>query len=83
MIENFLDKGTYDILEFKLDVDYRGRSLIRLIGVGKSQEKDVEFEIKIRPSVIHGWPALKDVDEPEPEPEKRGPGRPRKIEADE
>jgi len=83
MVKKLLDQGTYDILELKLDVDYRGRSIIRLIGVGRSQEEDIEFEISIRPSVIHGWPVIKEKSEPEPKvekpeakPEKRGPGRP-------
>lgn len=79
MVKKLLDQGTYDILEFKLDVDYRGRSVIRLIGVGRSQEEDIEFEISIRPSVIHGWPVIKDIPEKIEEvakPEKRGPGRP-------
>ena len=83
MVKKLLDQGTYDILEFKLDVDYRGRSVIRLIGVGRSHEEDIEFEIRIRPSVIHGWPVIKEIpdipEKPKPEkpkPEKRGPGRP-------
>ena len=85
MVKKLLDQGTYDILEFKIDVDYRGRSVIRLVGVGKSQETDIEFEISIRPSVIHGWPVIKEMSEPEPKPKvekpdvitiKRGPGRP-------
>ena len=85
MVKKLLDQGTYDILEFKLDVDYRGRSVIRLIGVGRSQEEDIEFEISIRPSVIHGWPVIKDIPEkiePVIKPEKRGPGRPTSKTAD-
>ena len=77
MVKRLLDRGTYDILEFKLDVDYRGRSIIRMVGVGKSQEKDVEFEIKVQSSVIKGWPVITDAPEKLDVPTKRGPGRPR------
>ena len=94
MVKKLLDKGTFDILEFKLDVDDRGRSIIRMIGVGKSQENDVEFQISIRPSVIHGWPEIQEVPPPPPEKEKepeeitvkkpqsRRPGRPPSTDKD-
>ena len=67
MVKRLLDKGTYDFLEFKLDIDDRGRSAIRMIGIGKSQEEDVEFEIKLLTHVVKGWPVINDV------PKKRRP----------
>jgi len=77
MVKRLLDRGTYDFLELKLDVDIRGRSAIRLIGIGKSQEQDVQFEVKLLTHVVKGWPVISDLPEPEViEVSKRGPGRP-------
>ena len=88
MVKRLLDKGTYEFLEFKFEVNNRGHGIIHMIGVGKSQEKDVEFVIKIMTSVIKGWPEIRDIPEPPPEKEKepeeitvkkpqsRRPGRP-------
>lgn len=77
MIDRLLDKGTFDIIEWKIDIDDRGRSIIRAEGIAQSQGEDVEFEIRLRPSVIHAWPKIKDIP-------KRGPGRPpKKINGDE
>lgn len=81
MVKRLLDKGLYDFLEFKFEVNDRGHGVIHMIGIGKSQENDVEFEIKVTTSVIKGWPEIRDVPEPSKfeEPSKRGPGRPAKT----
>ena len=77
MVKKLLDKGTYDISEFKLDVDYRGRTKIRMRGLGKSQEEDVEFEIKFATYALKAMPSIFEIP-------KRRPGRPsNKKEGDE
>ena len=78
MVKKLLDKGTYDIVEFLLDVDYRGRTQIRMRGLAKSQEEEVMFEIKFASSVLKAMPSIFEM----PKPQKKV-GRPRKNEDNE
>jgi len=77
MVRRLLDKGEFEILEIKLTVDYRGRSTIVMGGIGKSQEKEVEFMFSMPTHVVKGYPTIVDLPEP-----KKGVGRPRKTAED-
>lgn len=76
MVKRLLDKGVYDILEFKFQVNTRGHGVIEMRGIGQSQGEDVEFCLKTTTSALKSYPVISDIEEKQV---KRGPGRPPKT----